>query len=645
MAATDARPVPRKNIAYRVTFPILDADGDLVTGAASLDSEVSIDGGTFADVTAEATEIATASGVYFLDLTAAEMNGDTIAVIVKTATAGAKTTTIVMYPEEAGDYRADVVQWNGSAVATPTVAGVPEVDVTHWIGTAAATPTVAGVPEIDVTHYGGTAGTFAAGRPEVNTTHWRGTAAAVPTVAGVPAVETIDISAAGQTDIRSAVGLAAANLDTQLDALPTAAENADAAWDEDATAHQTLGTFGQAIGDPVADTNTIYKAVVTDAAGATVGVDVVAVQADTDNIQTRLPAALVGGRMDSDVAVMQANTLTASALAADAATEIRSLASGTADSGSTTTMVDAARTEADTDYWKGAIIVFTSGTLLGQARLITAFNFTTDTITFEPATTIAVGTHTYEIWPGAAVNVRQWLETTVATPDTAGHPKVTIKDGAGVGEINTNAGKVVGVELVDTLTTYTGNTPQTGDSFARLGAPAGASVSVDIAAIEAQTDDIGVAGAGLTAIPSIPTVTGSVGSVVGLTAATVHADLDDIQARLPAALVSGRMSSDTVAISGSTESADRIERSTLSIVTGTVGVGSTTTSIVASATSPVSGVNDQFKGRIMNFDKDTTTVALRGQSTDITAYTHATTTFTCTALTTAPASGDLFSIT
>lgn len=43
--------------------------------------------------------------------------------------------------------------------------------------------------------------------------------------------------------------------------------------------------------------------------------------------------------------------------------------------------------------------------------------------------------------------------------------------------------------------------PQTGDSFARLGAPAGASVSADIAAIEAQTDDIGAAGAGLTAIP------------------------------------------------------------------------------------------------------------------------------------------------
>jgi len=37
--------------------------------------------------------------------------------------------------------------------------------------------------------------------------------------------------------------------------------------------------------------------------------------------------------------------------------------------------------------------------------------------------------------------------------------------------------------------------------YSRLGAPAGASMSADIAAIEAQTDDIGAAGAGLTAVP------------------------------------------------------------------------------------------------------------------------------------------------
>ena len=105
MASTDARPFPLKNTAYRITLPILDADGDLVTGATGLDSEVSKDGGTFTDCTNEATEIATNSGVYYLDLTSTEMNADTVAIIVKTSTSGAKTTTIVLYPVEGGDIR------------------------------------------------------------------------------------------------------------------------------------------------------------------------------------------------------------------------------------------------------------------------------------------------------------------------------------------------------------------------------------------------------------------------------------------------------------------------------------------------------------------------------------------------------------
>jgi hypothetical protein len=46
------------------------------------------------------------------------------------------------------------------------------------------------------------------------------------------------------------------------------------------------------------------------------------------------------------------------------------------------------------------------------------------------------------------------------------------------------------VTLVDTVTTYTGNTPQTGDGFARLGAPVGASISADIAAIPGAVWDV-----------------------------------------------------------------------------------------------------------------------------------------------------------
>lgn len=250
MASTDATAVPVKNQAYRVTLPILDADGDLVTGATAPDSEVSKDGGAFADATNEITEIATASGMYFLDLTATEMNADTVSVIVKTTSTGAKTTPIVMYPNEVGDI------------------------------------------DVDVTAFGGTAGTFAAGRPEVNTTHAAGTA-----------------------------------------------------WGSGAITAASIAT----------------------------------------------------------------DAFTAAKFAADVTTELRALASGTSDSGTTTTMVDAARTEADNDWWKGNLILFTSGTVAGQCRLITAFTAATDTITFAPATTAAVSTQTYEILPAGRADVQLWL--------------------------------------------------------------------------------------------------------------------------------------------------------------------------------------------------------------------------------------------
>lgn len=135
--------------------------------------------------------------------------------------------------------------------------------------------------------------------------------------------------------------------------VPSAATIAGAVWNEDATGHQTVGTFGQVLGDSGADTDSVWSLVnanldatvssratqtsvntiddfvdtevaaikaVTDALPN--GGALTTIQADLDNIQTRLPAALVGGRMDSSVGAMAADTLTASALAADAVAEI-----------------------------------------------------------------------------------------------------------------------------------------------------------------------------------------------------------------------------------------------------------------------------------------------------------------------------------
>ena len=77
---------------------------------------------------------------------------------------------------------------------------------------------------------------------------------------------------------------------------------------------------------------------------------------------------------------------------------------------------------------------------------------------------------------------------------------------------------------IEEVKRLTGHTAQRGDTYARLGAPNGASVAADVAAVKAQTQAIeadtqdiqgtlGAAGSGLTEIPSVKAVTGAVGSV------------------------------------------------------------------------------------------------------------------------------------
>ena len=58
--------------------------------------------------------------------------------------------------------------------------------------------------------------------------------------------------------------------------------------------------------------------------------------------------------------------------------------------------------------------------------------------------------------------------------------------------------KGTGIAMLPLEIQLTDNT--TKDVYDRIGAPAGASLAADVAAVEAQTDDIGVAGAGLTAL-------------------------------------------------------------------------------------------------------------------------------------------------
>lgn len=273
----------------------------------------------------------------------------------------------------------------------------------------------------------------------------------------------------------------------------------------------------------------------------------------------------------------------------------------------------------------------------------------------------------------------------VAAENTAGYGVVTIKDGTGTGELDTASGAVILTAAYDAAkTAATQASVDAVDNFidTEIGTIITdiAAVKSDTAAILIDTAEIGAAGAGLTALAtqaSVNTIDDFLDTEIAAIKAktdnlpsdpadasdiassftTVNTKLDTIDDFLDTEVaaikaktdsltftVAGEVNANTRYISGASASADNLERSTLGIVLGTVGAASTTTSIVTSALDPAAAVADQFKGKIVTFDRATTTANLRGQSTDITASSNVGV-LTCTALTDAPVSGDTFVIT
>lgn len=97
MAASDAQPLPVKGKALRVTAPVFDTAGALVTTSTTAVT-ISKDQGTFGNPNAgatNATQIATTSGVWYVDLDATDLSCDTLA--VKFANGSNPVTVLVVY--------------------------------------------------------------------------------------------------------------------------------------------------------------------------------------------------------------------------------------------------------------------------------------------------------------------------------------------------------------------------------------------------------------------------------------------------------------------------------------------------------------------------------------------------------------------
>lgn len=161
----------------------------------------------------------------------------------------------------------------------------------------------------------------------------------------------------------------------------------------------------------------------TSVALATAQTDISAILVDTGTtLDGRIPAALVGGRMDSSVGAMAADVVTAAAIADGAIdratfaadTGKQSIRSGTAQAGAASTITLDAGASATTDFYRHSLIYLTGATGAGQARLCTDYNGTTKVATVTPAwATNPDVTSTFAVLPGGLANAVAWGGTTI----------------------------------------------------------------------------------------------------------------------------------------------------------------------------------------------------------------------------------------
>lgn len=169
-----------------------------------------------------------------------------------------------------------------------------------------------------------------------------------------------------------------------------------------------------------------------------------------------------------------------------------------------------------------------------------------------------------------------------------------------------------GVTVLASVGTAATSTAQTGDNYARIGAPVGASISADIAAVKAAVDTVD------------DFLDTEIAAILDDTANTLDDYVDDLEGRLTAAL------------------ATWLQAHALAGGRGVVDASSTTTAVVFKSVNgaAASATNDFYNGRSIVF----TSGALALQATSISDYTGASKTATVPALTGAPAEDVTFVI-
>jgi len=357
----------------------------------------------------------------------------------------------------------------------------------------------------------------------------------------------------------------------------------------------------------------------------------VVMEAAMDSDQAQTEASIDSDQVINDTiaAAITSNLviIASDTLAIEASSPV--LFQGTADSGSTTTLVDAALTEGDTDYWVGNMVEFTNGNIDGQVREITGFNFTTNTITFSPVTTQAVLTHTYNILAGVAASgmtAAQASDLALTEVQNSNiHSRLVVMETAADSDQAQTEASIDSDQVQ--------NDNFVSDIHSRL-----VVIEAAIDSDQAQTE---------ASIDSDQLVDATATSNIHSRLVVMEAAMDSDQAQTEASIDSDQVINDTIATAITSNlviiASDTvvIESQTTVMENGLVTgacEGTPTTTVIQTNLAEIT--DDHYIGRIVVF----TSGNALGEASDITDYAGATGTLTVTVMTTAPANTDTFTI-
>lgn len=503
--------VPAKKNTALIFYVSLDSygtSGRLQTNPtlASGDVQVSIDGGAFANLGTLPAVTPAAGKAVKVSLSSSEMNGDNIVVLFSDQTdppewkdyrisvpTAVRQIDDLAYPATSG--RSMVVDASGLVDANtvkvgPTGSGTAQTarDVGLSVLLSAGTGTgqldfTSGVVKANLAQILGTALTETAGQIAAAFKKVFDVASATFTALSVNQTGDAYARLGAPAGASLAADVAAVKVDTAAIKTKTDSLTFTGAGIVDANVVNWKGSTAPAnTGDAFARLGA--------PAGASVSADVAAVKAV-------LPAALVGGKID---AIVEGET-------------------GTAQAGAAGTITLRSGAVATDSFFNDAFVTILSGTGAGQTRMVSGYVGSTKVATVTPNwQTNPDNTSVYAVIPHGRVDVTAIGGTAQTAGDVfarLGAPAgASVSADIAAAKVDTAAIKVQTDKLAFTVTNQvdanvldwkSATAPaMTGDAFARLGAPAGASVSADVAAVKVDTaatrTAVGTAGAGLTAI-------------------------------------------------------------------------------------------------------------------------------------------------